>query len=159
VKYDPDTPQWDHLDQRETAGEWRESRWDIRNEPAPLGYRADGRIGLFVPGMIMTLEHPDLPAPAFIRRFAPLHPHTSGPSRTCADCHLEPRSLGLGSGALTAGDDGLSFAPAGRRLDDGLPDDGWASLENDPEYETGRERPLSPEEISRLFHAPLSGAR
>ena len=159
VEYDPDSPQWDHLVQHETAGEWRERRWDIRNEPAPLGHRSDGRIGLFVPGMIMTLDHPDLPAPAFIRRFAPLHPHTSGPSRTCADCHLEPRSLGLGRGTLTASDDGLSFAPAGRGLEDGLPADGWASLDVDPEYETGRERPLSPAEISRLFHAPLSGSR
>ena len=159
VDYDPDTPQWDHLDQRETTGEWRERRWDIRNEAAPLGHRPDGRIGLFVPGMIMTLEHPDLATPEFIRRFAPLHPHTSGPSRTCEDCHREPRSLGLGRGTLAAGNDGLSFAPAGHRLQDGLPADGWASLDAEPEHESGRERPLSPEEISRLFHAPLSGAR
>ncbi len=159
MDFDPEIPQWDHLERAETPGSWQETRWDLRNQSAPIGHRPDGRIGLFVPGMIFTLDRPDQPGTTFIRRFAPLHPHTTGPSRSCHDCHRDPRGLGLGEGRLEYNGDRLSFTPAYPLLEDGLPADGWATLERDAVESHERHRPLPADKISELYRTPLPGDR
>ena len=63
----------------------------------------------------MTVEHPDWEAPKFVRRFAPLSPHTSGTSRSCESCHRSDKALGLGTGDA---------------LHDGLPADAWTNRDN-----------------------------
>ena len=137
LSYDPGGSQWDHLTGKETPGEWKETRWHIRNAPPPLGRRADGHIHPFVPGMILTLDHPDRDAPLFVRRFAPLSPHTTGKARTCADCHRDPHALGLGAGRLEERKGVLEFSAEHAVLLDGLPADAWTSLARAPPMPSG----------------------
>lgn len=155
IEYDPDSSQWDHLERDETPGSWHETRWDLRNQAAPIGHRQDGRIGLFVPGMVFTLDRPDQSETRFIRRFAPLHPHTTGPSRSCHDCHRNPQGLGLGEGRLEQDGNRLIFTPDHPALEDGLPADGWATLNHNGLESPEGYRPLSATEITRLYNTPL----
>jgi hypothetical protein len=67
--------------QRETPGRWNEQRWDVRSGLPPLGITAENTIRPFVPGMIMTIKHPDWEGQKFKRLFASTEPHTTGKSR------------------------------------------------------------------------------
>jgi hypothetical protein len=128
VAYDPAQPQWDHAAGEATPGRWLERRWGIRNTLPPLGIDRAGQVRTVVPGMIMTLEHPDLGTPLFVRRFAALAPHTTGSARACDDCHGAATALGLGAGRVVPGDgDAVGFEPVMSLLEDGLPADAWVS--------------------------------
>ena len=115
MAFDPAGEQWDHIDKMLTPGRWSDRFWHAENGLPALGVNAGDRIEPFVPGMIMTIEHPDWDAAKFVRRFAPLSPHTSGTSRSCESCHRSDRALGLG---------------AGKALQDGLPADAWTNTDN-----------------------------
>ncbi len=128
TSYQPDGRQWDHVEQSETEGRWSERRWSVRNGLPPLGVTADNRIAPFVPGMILSVDHPQLAEPLFRRLFAPLAPHTSGPARSCESCHRSSTALGLGSGQLEQEDGHWSFLPEVKLLHDGLPADAWTDL-------------------------------
>jgi hypothetical protein len=153
VAFDPAQPQWDHAAGKTTAGRWTERRWGIRNTLPPLGVDAAGQVRTVVPGMIMTLEHPDLTAPLFVRRFAALSPHTTGPARRCAECHGAPTALGFGAGRLThAEGDAAGFEPLMSLLDDGLPADAWVSPDGDVEPAPhDRVRPFSAKTLRKLM--------
>ena len=155
LSYDAAGEQWDHAAGQITRGAWREHRWDIRNAPPPLGRHADGTVDTFVPGMIMTVAHPDWREPRFVRRFAPLSPHTTGRARTCAGCHSSPTALGLGEGRISLSDAGWRFAPLSAPLADGLPADAWTALELiAPASSDGdRPRPFPRNDIERLLEA------
>jgi len=156
LQYDPDGEQWDHQRQASTAGRWNERRSAIRNDLPLLGVTANDRIVPVVPGMIMTVAHPDWPQPKFVRRFTALEPHTTGPSRSCVSCHRFATALGLGEGRLQTTTTGWHFEPLHELLADGLPADAWTSLTNPvTESATSDVRPLSPAEINRILDAPL----
>jgi len=87
LRYDPDGQQWDHLVRRVTPGRWIERRSDTRNGPPDVALRDDGRLGPVVPGMIMTVEHPDWQEPLVRTDFAAISPHTTGRARPCDSCH------------------------------------------------------------------------
>ena len=155
MEFDPDGQQWDHVDQAITAGRWHERRWDIGSGLPALGVNAAGMIDVFVPGMIMTVDHPEFETEKFVRMFGPLSPHTTGRARSCESCHRSSEALGLGAGSLVAGDGDLVFRPARETLRDDLPADAWTNLENSL---GGRapfpdQRPLNPEEMRRIFNA------
>jgi hypothetical protein len=155
--YESGEPQWDHSERAVTPGRWHERRWAIRNGPPPLGLTSGGEISPVVPGMILTLEHPDLAEPLFLRRFAALAPHTTGPGRGCRECHRSPVAVGLGTGELTVGGGDIAHVPSQGPLRDGLAADAWTTLEA-PLIATPREgdpRPFSPEEIRRILSTPL----
>ena len=154
VSYEADEMQWDHLAQKETPGAWQEERWDIRNTLPALGRRDDGRVDVFIPGMILTLEHPDLQDRLFVRRFARLSPHTSGQARDCESCHRRPQALGLGEGLLSTTGGTLSFSPASPRLQDGLPADAWTRLDAVGEGHAP-DHAFHPDVIRRLLSAPI----
>jgi hypothetical protein len=159
MRFDPAGEQWDHVERRTLPGRWHERRWAIRNGLPPLGVRADGTIDVAVPGMVMTVEHPDLGEPRFVRRFAAMAPHTSGPARRCADCHRSAVALGLGDGRLILEAGRIDHEPAHAALVDGLPADAWTTLDAHPHASAapGEVRPFSAEEIHRLIEAlPLS---
>ena len=162
LEYSEPGEQWDHVDRKASPGVWRETRSLVRNRLPPLGVSADGRIRPYVPGMIFTMQHPDLPQPLFRRLFAPLDPHTSGPSRRCGDCHADPVAVGLGEGALTRTDDGWHFSPSLARAADGLPADAWTRLDGSLSGSATRNghRPFSPGELRRILDAlaPASAA-
>jgi predicted CXXCH cytochrome family protein len=158
LSYDPAGRQWDHAAGEITAGRWHEWRSDVRAGFPALGVRADDRVVPVVPGMIMTIRHPAWGEERFVRRFAALEPHTSGPGRPCGSCHGSSTALGLGTGVLTHTAGGWAFAPAMGPLRDGLPADAWTSLGAPAVTGTPPVRPLSSAEMRRILDAPGSPA-
>lgn len=157
MEYDADGRQWDHIEQRETAGRWRERRWDFHNAPGALGVTEDNRIELFVPGMIMTLVHPDWDEEKFVRAFAPLSPHTIGTARSCESCHRSSVALGLGQGKIELRDGKIQFTPARSLAQDGLPADAWTNVDGSVGGTAARDghRPLNAGEMTSILAAPL----
>lgn len=157
MEYDADSPQWDHVEQRETAGRWNEQRSQVRNELGTLGVNEENRIELFVPGMIMTVAHPDWDDDKFIRVFAPLSPHTTGASRNCRSCHDSSEALGLGQGEIVKESGQYNFNPGHERLQDGLPGDAWTNLDSSLGGRTPvqDQRPLNKDEIKAILDAPV----
>jgi hypothetical protein len=152
LDFDPTQEQWDHLERRATPGQWRERRWAVHNGLPTLGVDRQGRVRPVVPGMIMTVEHPDLPSALFVRRFAAIAPHTTGKSRRCNDCHGAAPALGLGEGTLRREGETWRFTPSWATLKDGLAADAWTSLTADNRATEGHEmRPFSEEELQRLL--------
>lgn len=155
VRFDPAGSQWDHLDQRLRPGVWRERRWGIRNTLPPLGRAVDGGVRPVIPGMVATIAHPDWPEPLFLRRFAPLAPHTTGRARPCASCHGAPAALGLGEGGLSIRDGVVVFTPSAPLLGDGLPADAWTDLRGTAHRHLPQDpRPFSATELHRLLQLP-----
>jgi hypothetical protein len=157
MEYDENGEQWDHVEQKITAGRWSDRRWDVRNTLPALGVNADGRIEAFVPGMIMTVAHPSWEEDKFVRMFAPLSPHTTGKSRSCESCHRSSVALGLGEGVLTTEEGRLRFKPSRALLHDGLPADAWTNIGN---TRGGRapfpgQRPFNEDEMKKIVGADL----
>ncbi len=157
MEYDEEGEQWDHVEKRATAGRWSDNRWDIRNALPALGVNADGRIDVFVPGMIMTVAHPSWDNDKFVRLFAALSPHTTGEARSCESCHRSSQALGLGSGDISLSGGELRFAPAGELLQDGLPADAWTNAGNTlgGRAPAAGQRPLNEAEMRRVVGAEL----
>ena len=157
MEFDEDGEQWDHIEQMATPGRWHDQRWDVRNTLPALGVNAEGRIDVFVPGMIMTVVHPSWDDEKFVRLFAPLSPHTIGGARSCESCHRSSEALGLGSGEVYLESGALTFTPARELLRDGLPADAWTDLNNTlgGRAPLSGQRPLSTEEKRRVFNATL----
>ena len=157
MEYDADGRQWDHIEQRETAGRWHERRSDFHNGLGALGVNEHDRIELFVPGMIMTLAHPDWDDEKFVRAFAPLSPHTTGPARSCESCHRSSVALGLGEGAIQLRDGEIQFTPARSFSQDGLPADAWTNIDGSLGGTAARDghRPLNADEMKSVLAAPL----
>ena len=157
MEFDESGEQWDHVEQMTTPGRWDDKRWDVRNTLPALGVNTEGRIDVFVPGMIMTVAHPSWEDEKFVRLFAPLSPHTTGQSRSCDSCHRSSEALGLGAGELSVENGALLFAPARELLQDGLPADAWTDVGNTlgGRAPLSGQRPLTMEEKQRVFSATL----
>lgn len=157
MEYDEDGEQWDHVERAMTPGRWTDRAWDFRNALPALGVTADGRVDVFVPGMIMTVAHPDWDTDRFLRLFASLSPHTTGPSRSCESCHRSSRALGLGDGELSLVDGELHFTPAHGLLQDGLPLDAWTNIGNTLGGRSAivGQRPFTLEEMRRIVGVEL----
>jgi hypothetical protein len=157
MEYDQDGQQWDHIERRVTPGRWHDQRWNVRNTLPALGINTEDRIGVFVPGMVMTVAHPSWAESKFVRMFAPLSPHTTGRSRSCESCHRSSEAFGLGRGRLDLVDGELEFTPSSESLRDGLPADAWTNIDNTL---GGRapwpgQRPFDKQEMRRIFAADI----
>jgi len=157
MEYDADGEQWDHVDRALTPGRWSNERWHVRNELPALGVNEENQIELFVPGMIMTVAHPEFEEEKFVRMFAPLSPHTTGKSRSCESCHRSSEALGLGQGELTDKAGETTFEPAHELLRDGLPADAWSNIGNSLGGRTpsAGQRPLNQAEMNAVLDAVL----
>ncbi len=156
VGYDPSQDQWDHYSQSVTHGRWQEKRWDIGTSVPTLGWNGQEKIGVFSPGMIMTIEHPDYPEPMFIRKFAAITPHTTAAARKCQDCHQSTQMLGLGEGGMKTGPDKMMFSSTKKVLQDGLPADAWTGLSGKSDQNLQQfPRPFSASEIENIYRVPL----
>ena len=155
TEYDPQGVQKDHLLKKQTEGRWKEQRWDVRSDLPSLGVTKDNKIKPFVPGMIMTIAHPDWPADKFRRRFAPSEPHTTGKSRSCESCHRSSIALGLGQGEFTRTGDQWTFKATEKPLQDGLAADAWTSLEKADTVQpaSADNRPFNHAEIFSILNA------
>ncbi len=158
MDYDPDGEQWDHIDRELTPGRWSDKRWHVDNTLPALGVNGDNKIESFVPGMIMTVAHPDWEDDKFVRMFAPLSPHTTGKSRSCQSCHDSSRALGLGRGTLKTTADGMEFQPAYKLLGDGLPADAWTNIGNSlgGRAPVAGQRPLNLSEMEAIQNADVA---
>ncbi len=155
MEYDEDGEQWDHVERQMTPGRWSDKRWNVRNGLPALGVHANGQVDVFVPGMIMTIAHPALDEELFVRRFAPLSPHTTGPSRSCASCHRSTTALGLGRGELRTTDDGLVFEPSAPLLPDGMAGDAWTRLHDNQAPDEQGHRPFDTTEMKGILDAAI----
>ena len=157
MEYDPDGEQWDHIERALTPGRWSNERWHVNNALPALGVNTDDEIELFVPGMIMTVAHPDFEAEKFVRMFAPLSPHTTGKSRSCESCHQSSEALGLGQGELSESAGEITFQPTHDLLRDGLPADAWTNIDNSLGGRTpvDGQRPLNQSEMEAIQNAAI----
>jgi hypothetical protein len=157
MEYNEVGEQWDHIERAVTPGRWDSKRWGVRNGLPPLGVNGAGDIDVFVPGMIMTVDHPEWESPRFFREFAPLSPHTIGPPRSCASCHRSAEALGLGRGQISQRAGVFEFRPDAASLEDGLPADAWTNLDNSlgGQASIDGERPLNPAEMKKVYGAEL----
>ena len=157
MEFEPGGQQWDHIEQRETAGRWHEKRADFYNGLGALGVNQEDRIELFIPGMIMTLAHPSWDQEKFVRAFAPISPHTTGAARPCESCHRSSVALGLGAGIIELRSGEIHFTPARESLRDGLPADAWTNIDNSLGGSAARDgqRPLNKAEKEAVLAVPL----
>lgn len=156
MSYDNNQKQWDHTLQKFSPGAWLERRWNTDTGPATLGRLNANTVDVFMPGMIMSLDHPTLDKTRFIRRFASISPHTTGPGRSCKNCHRSSVALGLGKGQLNHNDGRLEFQPKMAPLADGLPADAWTNMDksavgSDHDYP----RPFTALEIEKLYEVQI----
>ena len=158
MEYDADGEQWDHVERALTPGRWSNERWLVNNALPALGVNTDNEIELFVPGMIMTVDHPDFDEEKFVRMFAPLSPHTTGKSRSCESCHRSSEALGLGQGELLETDGKIRFQPTHDLLQDGLPADAWTNIGNSLGGRTpvNGQRPLNGSEMQAIQNADIA---
>ncbi len=154
LEYDPSGQQFDHVAGTTTRGRWIGQRSRVRNELPPLGITQNNQVVPVVPGMIMTVEHPDWPEPRFVRQFAAIEPHTTTAARSCESCHRSSTALGLGQGLLQQDRHGVSFHPDLELLEDGLAADAWTRPGKTPDGAASI-RPFSDREIERILSAPL----
>ena len=145
MEYDPGGEQWDHVDRAVTPGRWSDRFWHADNALPALGVNERDEVEAFVPGMIMTVAHPDWDEEKFVRRFAPLSPHTTGASRSCESCHRSGKALGLGSG--------------GDLLEDGLPADAWTNRDGSLGglAPVPGQRPFNAAEMQSIHGAAIDG--
>ena len=158
MDYDPDGEQWDHIEQAITPGRWSDDRWHVNNALPTLGVNDSNEIEPFVPGMIMTVTHPALPEPKFVRQFAPLSPHTTGAARSCVSCHRSSVALGLGRGEFVNDGGERHLVPEHALLQDGLPSDAWTNIGGSLGGQTpfAGQRPFNAAEIKAILEADIT---
>jgi hypothetical protein len=157
LEFDSGGEQWDHIARAVTPGRWSDRFWHAGNRLPALGVNDAHSVDVFVPGMIMTVAHPDLDEPKFLRRFAALSPHTTGASRSCESCHRASSALGLGDGDIGIAENGIDFQPRQDRLQDGLPADAWTNVDRS---RGGRatlpgQRPFTQNEMTAILGAEI----
>ena len=157
MEFDSDGEQWDHIDKAFTPGRWTDRFWHADNVLPALGVNDSNEVEPFVPGMIMTVAHPDWDTKKFVRRFAPLSPHTTGASRSCESCHRSSRALGLGAGDLAGGGHDFSFTPFHDLLQDALPADAWTSADSSlgGAAPVPGQRPFNADEMKTILDAEI----
>ncbi|MGA7178406.1 MAG: hypothetical protein WBX11_02300 [Thiobacillaceae bacterium] len=160
MQYDASHDQYDHADGLNTPGRWNSQRSQVRNDLPPLGVNTNNQVVPVVPGMIMTVVHPQWFKPRFSRHFRAIAPHTTGPARSCAFCHRSSAALGLGEGSLHRQANGkILFDPVHPVLADGLAPDAWTSLNSSAKRnDSTRVRPFSRQEMERILAVPLPWA-
>lgn len=87
TRFDPQGEDVDHLLGVATKGRWIERAGGNGFGAPLLAVGPRGTIDPFVEGMKLRIEGLDSPIDRTL--WAPLEPHTTGPSRTCASCHGE----------------------------------------------------------------------
>jgi hypothetical protein len=116
LEYRRDEAQRDKLSGRMTTGRWKEGRSYMRLRKPILGIDG-GEIVPFAPCQVFVSvfdrqgrHRPE--ASKTIPAMTTFDPHTTRPSsRSCRECHLDAKTLGLGQGHLSIGPEGVVFEP------------------------------------------------
>ncbi len=104
-----DELQRDHVAGRDTPGRWEERRSFLRFERPTLGVGPEGTVQPFAPGCQVFLTEVEDGQSRFVHdgnfpalAMAAFDPHTTRTDvPSCIACHLDPKVLGLGDGALS----------------------------------------------------------
>ncbi len=149
-----------HKDNREKkAFDWDESRSYLRWETPVIGWNSEGKVSTFIPGCQVVFTQMDGEKNLVLNKVFttvdgtsgfgtnPVQPHTVTKSaRSCADCHLSTKAIGLGSGFYISRKNGvdLDFEP------ERIVDEQGRQLQ-----ETAHEgaRPFNREEQQRILRA------
>ena len=170
LTYRKSEPQKDWISGKKTLGHWKEARSYLRFDKPALGLRGDGRIYPLSPCQVFFSAFGDggqfLKAQSFTNlNLSAFDPHTTQKkSRSCIDCHTDPKTIGLGEGILRQNGGKRIFRPTHGAAADGLdlnfPLDGLVNLEGKP-LQGGTKngvRPFNLKEIDRiLWVAPCLG--
>ena len=111
-----DLKQLDKITYKRTRGKWEERRSYMRYEHPTLAHGPGGKIYPVAPGcqVYLTIFRNSIELDSVMNSFAFafFDPHTTRRStRSCQDCHLNPKTLGLGEGNLFIEKDRLVFKP------------------------------------------------
>lgn len=157
--YDAKTLGYNHMLKQEQTGTWIEhvGLYDAREPTLGIHFKGKNKeIIPFVPGMVISIDQSPLKSGKtliFKRLFAPVSPHTTSKSRSCASCHLNPIALGYGDGNLvydvSKGKGIWLFEPKyATNQYDGLPEDAWIRFL----------KPSPQAQSTRLNHRPFTVA-
>ncbi|MFC1883638.1 hypothetical protein ACFL2O_02600 [Thermodesulfobacteriota bacterium] len=163
INYKKDEFQRSWLDGRESPGRWKESRSYQRFSKPALGLRNESKVfpaspcQVFVSG---THKSNNYRAEESFRilTMSFFDPHTtSEKSRGCAECHGDPKAVGLGEGLLTLEAGILNFRPtydayaSGHGMD--APLDGYVNERGEQVQNTsrGEARPFNKEELVKIL--------
>ncbi|MDZ7761477.1 MAG: hypothetical protein U5L00_14640 [Desulfovermiculus sp.] len=162
LEYRRDRFQMDKLSGQETRGQWKEGRSYMRLIKPTLGVDG-GEIRPFAPCQVMVSvfdrqgRHQSQASKA-IPAMTTFDPHTTGKaSRTCIDCHLDPKTIGLGQGHLYTGQGHITIQPLydSQKSKFGLqvPPEAFVSLDGSQLQTTSRpdRRPFTREELQTVF--------
>ena len=155
--------QKDWITGKKTPGKWKEARSYLRFSKPALGVRNRDRVYPLSPCQVFFSPLDDADQFLADESFTNLNlsafdPHTTrGKSRSCIDCHTDPKSMGLGEGILHQTGGKRVFRPTHRASDHGrglpFPLDGFVNLEGNA-LQTGAKngvRPFDQEEIQRIL--------
>jgi hypothetical protein len=153
--------QFDWVKHKVTNGQWQELRSFLRFESPSLGVGYNEKIMPFAPGcQVIGTVFKDKKIEQFHAfAMAGWDPHTTGKSRECLDCHIDPASLGLGRGILKIKKDGINFLPFYQSKESGMPIeypiDAFVSPEGKQFQTTSREhaRSFNKNEIEKIVNA------
>jgi len=115
AKRDESKTHLDKLSLEETAGRWEEGRSYIRYRKPMLGVWKDDVV-IVTPGCqdIVSLFDKEGDLEKSFKRFtmAAINPHTTQEKgRSCADCHISTKTVGLGEGVLAVRNGMVDFTP------------------------------------------------
>jgi hypothetical protein len=155
--------QEDWITGRELPGRWKEARSYLRFSKPALGLRAGNRIFPVSPCQVFVSVFDKAGEYRKRKSFHTLtmsgfDPHTTlKSSRTCLECHGDPKVLGLGEGALCRQKDQWIFRPTYDASASGIgasfPLDGFVNLDGTP-LQTGSikgTRAFNKEELDRIL--------
>ncbi|MFC1491728.1 hypothetical protein ACFLQ0_03970 [Nitrospinota bacterium] len=118
ITYRKDLTQIDWLSGKKTPGQFRESRSYIRFSKPTLGINASGKVAPFSPCQVFVSVFDQ--EGNYVHRkslktlaMTSFDPHTTRKrSRSCQDCHGDPKSLGFGEGILYKRGESWQFRPS-----------------------------------------------
>lgn len=158
--YRKDLRQLDKINYKRTRGRWEERRSYLRYEHPTLAHGPGEKIYPVAPGCqvyLTTLKNPEeLDSSMSSFALAVFDPHTTRlASRACQDCHLNPKTIGLGEGNLFKKGNRLVFKPI---YDSKLsfleiPLESFTDLEGNPIQKGSRPyvKPLTKNEIKKVL--------
>lgn len=163
LTYQKSEPQKDWISGKNTLGKWKEARSYLRFAKPSLGLRRDDRIYPLSPCQVFFSTLDD--AGQFINgesftnlNLSAFDPHTTQKkSRTCLDCHSDPKTIGLGEGILHQRGGERIFRSTHDAAADGLnlnfPLDGLVNLAGKPLQAGSKNgvRPFNLKEINRIL--------
>ncbi len=153
---------------KRTPGRWMELRSYLRFAEPTLGIGPTGRIEPFAPGCQVFYSEYDMEGEFAQEKsftalaMAPFDPHTTRTKvRTCEECHMSPKTLGMGQGQLIIRGEKISFLPlndaarSGFNLTFSL--DAFVSPEGIPLQRTSRSgaRPFDRKELLNITRVAL----